>query len=116
MNVESALEVGVFSLYINVNYEIKFWRGPQAAQNTLGPSNIFFWTPFGVYNNPTKGFGPNFFGLEYIWDGPEGYLGASWRPPWFSTYEGPLRVPKKPQNQLGSLKIINWHQSTQYSL
>ena len=81
LKVEVEVEVGVFLLYINVNYGIKLRRGPQAAQNTLGPSNIFFGTPFGVYNNPTKRFWPILGGLEYIWDGPEGYLGASWRLP-----------------------------------
>jgi hypothetical protein len=40
LKVEVEVEVGVFSLYINVNYGIKLRRGPQAAQNTLGPPNF----------------------------------------------------------------------------
>jgi len=42
LKVELEVEVGVFSLHIKYTYKIKLWRGPQAAQNTLGPPNNFF--------------------------------------------------------------------------
>jgi hypothetical protein len=44
LKVEIEVEFGLFSLYIKVNYKSKVWRGPQAAPNALGPSNIYiFW-------------------------------------------------------------------------
>jgi hypothetical protein len=38
LKVEIEVEVGRFSLYMKVNYKPKVWKGPQAAQNTLGVS------------------------------------------------------------------------------
>ena len=40
LKVEVEVEVGVFSLFIKCIYETKVWRGPQAAQNALGPSYL----------------------------------------------------------------------------
>ena len=34
------VEVGVFSLFKIHMYKVKLWRGPQAAQNTLGGSYL----------------------------------------------------------------------------
>ena len=84
LNIESALAIGVFSLYINVNYGIKLWRGPQAAQNELGPSNNVFGHLLGCIMTLPKGFGPfflvwNTFGMAQkgIWappGAPHGFL------------------------------------------
>ena len=95
LNIESALAIGVFSLYINVNYGIKLWRGPQAAQNELGPSNNFFWTPFGVYNHPTKGFWPIFFwfGIHLGW--PRRVFGRLLTPPMVFYIRGTPQGPQK---------------------
>ena len=42
LKVEIEVEFGLISLNIKFNYKPKVWRGPQAAPNTLGPSNIYF--------------------------------------------------------------------------
>jgi hypothetical protein len=38
LKVEVQLEIGAFSLRVEV--EVEVWRGPQAAPNTLGPSYL----------------------------------------------------------------------------
>ena len=40
LKVEVEVEVGVFSLFKIHMYKVKLWRGPQAAQNTLGGSYL----------------------------------------------------------------------------
>ena len=92
LNVESALEVGVFSLYINVNYEIKLWRGPQAAHNTLGPSNIFFWHILGCIITLPKGFGPFFL----VWNTFGMAQKGIWGPPGASHGFLQIRTPQGP--------------------
>ena len=79
VEVKVAVEVEV-EVEVEVMLKLNFGRWPSYPKyiETLKFGRM---TPFRVYNNPTKGFGLIFFGLEYIREGPEGFLGSSWRLP-----------------------------------
>jgi hypothetical protein len=44
--------------------EVELWRGPQAAQNSLGPSNLIEWLFFRCTTTLPKGFDP----LFWVWN------------------------------------------------
>ena len=71
-------------------------------------------TPFRVYNNPTKGFGLNFFGLEYIRKGFGDPPGASLSK--FDLWGAQTPPPYTPPNQQGTVQTYSWDKSTQFAL
>ena len=77
LKVEVEVEVAV---EVEVEVEVCWsWtlEGGPGYPKYIGTLKFGRMTPFRVYNNPTKGFGLNFFGLEYIRKGFGDPPGAS---------------------------------------
>ena len=72
------VEVGVFSYQVEVEVELKFGRGPRLPKIHWDPHTWWSDSILGV-QQPYQRVLAHFFGLEYIWHCPEGYLCSSWR-------------------------------------